>query len=264
MKRCITFASNVTYIYRTFPARRATKNEAGRINNIIMKKEIIIGRSGNQPFEITDPKVSRVHAKLVIREDGTMRLTDENSPNGTFVRMKNGEFKRITELDPVTKTMTVRLGPKLTYKVGELIPEDKTDITQLKYLEEYYESNRIKYENSINKINSMRTFTLIGGTAAAGIFGSFAAIFGEGKNVSDTVKILSAVIPLLVGVLFFFILTRKYTKVSNKRSINEKNFKNKFCCPKCGYPLNGKTYNNWLAIGKCPNSNCGTKFHGEY
>ena len=264
MKRCITFANIAAYIYRTFPARSATKTAPGWANDMIMAKEIIIGKLGNQPFTITEPTVSRKHAKLIIRDDGTMRLTDENSANGTFVRMKNGEFKRITELDPVTKGMTVRLGPKLTCKVGEFIPEDKTNITQLKYLEEYYEGNRIKFDNSINKINSMRMFTLIGGSAAATIFGSIAAIFGEDKDLSNAVKVLSAVIPLLVAALFFFILTRKYAKLSNYRSLNEKNFKNKFCCPKCGYPLFGKTYNNWLAIGKCPNAKCGTNFHGEF
>ena len=58
-----------------------------------MSKEIIIGKEGTQSIKITDPYVSRQHAKLVIDNAGKMTITDNGSLNGTFLKMQNGQFK---------------------------------------------------------------------------------------------------------------------------------------------------------------------------
>lgn len=74
--------------------------------------KITLGRQGNQPFEITQPGVSRRHAEIEITDDGVWVLRDldpENS-NGTFIRDDNGEWQRISTINITDKTF-ICLGP---------------------------------------------------------------------------------------------------------------------------------------------------------
>jgi hypothetical protein len=45
----------------------------------------IIGRAADADIQVLDPSVSRQHAKVVVRDDGTVALIDLGSANGTFV-----------------------------------------------------------------------------------------------------------------------------------------------------------------------------------
>ncbi len=49
------------------------------------KAEICFGRSSDADIKIEDETVSRLHAKIVTNPDGTKRLIDLHSKNGTFV-----------------------------------------------------------------------------------------------------------------------------------------------------------------------------------
>jgi pSer/pThr/pTyr-binding forkhead associated (FHA) protein len=57
---------------------------AGRTYNL-SKRVNLIGRGRDSSTTIIDPSVSRVHAKISIEDDGTVRLEDLKSANGTFV-----------------------------------------------------------------------------------------------------------------------------------------------------------------------------------
>jgi len=54
----------------------------------VSAEELVLGRDDDCGLVLADPKVSRRHARLRAREDGTVELTDLGSSNGTFV---NGE-----------------------------------------------------------------------------------------------------------------------------------------------------------------------------
>ena len=66
----------------------------------MMSETVILGRKGNQPFEIKQQGVSGEHAKLSVeKEDGqeVWTLTDLGSSNGTFVRDENGDYVQIVK-----------------------------------------------------------------------------------------------------------------------------------------------------------------------
>ncbi|MBO7489662.1 MAG: FHA domain-containing protein [Bacteroidales bacterium] len=73
-----------------------------------MRKEIVIGREGDQLFKIEAVGVSRRHARIIIEDDVWM-LEDLNSANGTFVQMDNGQYERIgnRRISPISR---IRLG----------------------------------------------------------------------------------------------------------------------------------------------------------
>ncbi len=73
------------------------------------EKEIIIGRSGGQPFPISQDGVSEQHASLTICSDGTWVLKDLNSRNGTFIRNERFEFERIVR-KVIRQDTVIRLG----------------------------------------------------------------------------------------------------------------------------------------------------------
>jgi two-component system cell cycle response regulator len=52
------------------------------------RSELVIGRATDADIMLDDDGVSRKHAKIVVRPDGTVQLVDLNSTNGTF---SNGE-----------------------------------------------------------------------------------------------------------------------------------------------------------------------------
>lgn len=57
--------------------------------------ELLVGRSGDVDLLLVDDMVSRKHAKIVLKDEETLQLTDLGSTNGTFV---NGEKIRRTEV----------------------------------------------------------------------------------------------------------------------------------------------------------------------
>ena len=73
-------------------------------------KQIILGTEGNQPFKITQPGVSRQHARITIGNKKKKKIKKLNSTNGTFIRNEEGEMRRVGTL--VINSMTfICLGP---------------------------------------------------------------------------------------------------------------------------------------------------------
>ena len=91
-------------------------------NFYIMSRQILIGRRGNQPFAIQDPKVSQQHALLNVGDDGQLQLVDTGSTNGTYIH--NGStFVRIHPNQPyiVRADMMIQLGPETRFHVRRLL-----------------------------------------------------------------------------------------------------------------------------------------------
>jgi pSer/pThr/pTyr-binding forkhead associated (FHA) protein len=51
----------------------------------VRKDRMTIGRSSESDIALEDEAVSRVHAVVLRDEDGTYRICDRNSANGTYV-----------------------------------------------------------------------------------------------------------------------------------------------------------------------------------
>ena len=225
-----------------------------------MSKEIIIGKEGTQSIKITDPYVSRQHAKLVIDNAGKMTITDNGSLNGTFLKMQNGQFKQITSY-AVTAGMTLRFGPQFECKVKDLIPAapppppaEKIDISQLKELDELYTTEKVRLEKKSSFINFARMLIFFGGSAIGAIL---TAII---KSDSDTVRIIGGVIPFCIGIIVVLILTINNNKLIDKKTKIEKDYRTHYVCPKCFFSFRDKPYRNILLAGKCPN--CKSEFKG--
>lgn len=72
---------------------------------------IILGKEGNQPFEIKADGVSRQHARITICDVGDWILEDMNSSNGTYIRNEtDGELVRVVKTS-VTPMTFICLGP---------------------------------------------------------------------------------------------------------------------------------------------------------
>ena len=218
-----------------------------------MSKEIIIGKEGTQSIKITDPYVSRQHAKLVIDNAGKMTITDNGSLNGTFLKMQNGQFKQITSY-AVTAGMTLRFGPQFECKVKDLIPAapppppaEKIDISQLKELDELFTTEKVRLDKKSSFINSARMLIFFGSTAIGAMLGTFF------KPESDVIRGIVAVIPFFIGILIFFILTINNNKLIDKKNKIEKDYRTHYVCPKCFFSFRDKPYRNILLAGKCPN-----------
>lgn len=225
-----------------------------------MSKEIIIGKEGTQSIKITDPYVSRQHAKLVIDNTGKMTITDNGSLNGTFLKMQNGQFKQITSY-AVTAGMTLRFGPQFECKVKDLIPAapppppaEKIDISQLKELDELYTTEKVRLEKKSSFISFARMLIIIGGTAIGGILSAII------KSNSDTVRIIIGVIPFCIGLIVVLILSIYNNKLIDKKTKIEKDYRTHYVCPKCFFSFRDKPYRNILLAGKCPN--CKSEFKG--
>ena len=82
--------------------------------------EIIVGRKGQQPFEITDRSVSGKHLKLITMSDGNVLIEDLGSSNGTFI-----DGVRIIQ-KVVSRNTVVQMGSTFTFCISDVLPEVKT------------------------------------------------------------------------------------------------------------------------------------------
>ena len=121
--------------------------------------EIIIGKTGNQPFPLTEMSISRQHAVFRMDEKtGKMYLRDNNSTNGTYI-LKNNSFIRVTKEIPVTQNTEVRLGAKHTFFIKQLVAEkepETVDISGLKMIYEAYNSNKMDLDMKQSNIMMIR------------------------------------------------------------------------------------------------------------
>ena len=59
-------------------------------------KVLIVGRGQRADIRLVDASVSRLHAELVIGGDGSLRVADRSSANGTWVDV-DGSWERVTQ-----------------------------------------------------------------------------------------------------------------------------------------------------------------------
>ncbi len=73
-------------------------------------KTFLLGKEGDQPFDICQQGVSRKHASIDISDNGEWILTDLESANGTFIRNEQGDWERIGK-KKITPGTFICLGP---------------------------------------------------------------------------------------------------------------------------------------------------------
>lgn len=232
--------------------------------------QIIIGKEGNQPFQIGDPKVSRQHAILNIDEvSKQMQLIDNNSTNGTYIYDGSG-FVRLYANQPysVTFDTMIQLGTDTRFHIRRLFqrttspqpkPKEKpkpkkVDIKKLRRISEHYNNEKMRLDSKMNGINGLRSATIIislsssmGGKLLAG------QLLGENVENAEVYSWLFGV--GLAAVLFFILwysINQRQSKIIRQRAKNEHDYAVNYCCPECHVSFKGKVYENILAEGKCP------------
>ena len=238
--------------------------------------DILIGKHGNQPFKLTEPSISREHALFHKDEvTGRMTLRAKNSTNGTWIMANDGRFKRLVGEAPVGPNTIVRLGAKHTFMIKELLAGGDghggydaggkksvaVDISHLRAVYEKYQQDKMSLEAKTSNIMMWRMTSLSLGSIFAILLTMLVPKdFAGDTTVSSIIKIAGSVVA--IG-LSWLIVDIKNKNLIRRKDENERNFRKKYCCPKCGYHFGTKLYENILAEGKCPNSNCRCKFTGK-
>lgn len=242
-----------------------------------MNRQIIIGKEGNQPFAICDPKVSRRHAFLNVDDNGNMQLVDNQSTNGTFIYSGSG-FVRLYANQPyrVSADSMIQLGPDTRFHVRRLLSghngatresgggntvspprQDppkvkKIDVTGLRAVSDNYNTRKMELESKTGMINGLRSCTILVSMLAAGASGIISNKFNDSDNGQMiSIALTVGIAALLIGVLLT-VVNRYNRKLIQMRNDNEHDYAVRYCCPECGLSFRGKIYENILSERKCP------------
>lgn len=230
-------------------------------------KEIIIGRLGNQPFQITDDTVSRRHAKLYYDVSSRVMIIENISEtSGTYIRQKGGPFIQVMPRCNIDPSTEIRLGSRYVVRASELIkggstppppPEksdsrkaERVDIAFLRRVAEHYESEKLRLDQQNSVFNNLKSLFMILSMGSGVIGAAITAFVGEEARM---LSISITILVFLIVVAIWVYTLQASRSIIPKKNKNEKDYKVKYCCPKCHTSLAGRLYENILAAGKCPN-----------
>lgn len=228
--------------------------------------DILLGKLGNQPFPLTESSISRRHAFFHLDDKtGKMTLRDEQSKNGTYIKTKDGSFKRLYGECAVTLNTVVRLGAKHTFMIKDLIkqapPPQAEDISNLRNVYEIYNSNKMDIEAKTSNIMMLRIGSMSISTMLVNVI---IMVLPKGLIPDDITKGLVMFVGSILALSVSWVLVdMKNKSLIQRREQNERFFKKKYCCPKCGFHFGPRIYDNILAEGICPNKSCKCKFTGK-
>lgn len=236
--------------------------------------DILIGRSGTQPFPLTEESISKQHALFKMEEQsGVMTLRDNNSTNGTYVKTQDGSFKRINGTIKVGLGTVVRVGAVQAFTIKDLLKSPKpatpkeqpVNINKLRNVYETYNSNKMSLESQTSNIMMLR----LGAMSVSGILVNVIAMilpqdmFEEeimNQVAKGTIHVVGTILALMLA---WIIVGIKNKNLIRRKDMNDRYFKANYCCPKCGFHFGNHIYSNILAEGQCPNKNCRCKFVGD-
>lgn len=223
--------------------------------------DILIGKHGTQPFQLTDSTISRQHAILHVEPSGQLILRDNNSTNGTWIRMNDGSFKRLVGEAKVRPETTIRLGAQYICTIQQILKKPEEPPVKIGHLRDCYDNyteNKMAFEAKSSNIMMLRMASMsLGGVIGLLIAAILPSDFMGNEVVGVVVKAMATLISIGMAWLIVDIMNKKLIQ---QKKENEETFKRDYCCPKCGYHFGAKVYSNLLAEGKCPNNNCKCKF----
>jgi len=184
--------------------------------------EILIGKSGNQSFQITDKEVSRKHAVLRSLPDGTYQLEDMGSTYGTFI---NGRKIVKAVVDANTE---VRLGSQYILKISDLLAP-AARFNQLKKIYDDYTAEKINLQRGIAMKNFYRTLPSIAST----LLFALTMVFSHSKWVSAIRPFVGGLMVLFVGIATFEVYKGQKEQPAKMEELN-KQFMIDYVCPQCG------------------------------
>lgn len=223
--------------------------------------DILIGKLGNQPFQLTDSSISRQHAVLHVEPNGQLILRDNNSTNGTWIMMRDGTFKRLSGETTVKPDTTIRLGAQFICTIQQILKKPEAPAVKIGQLRDCYDNyveNKMSFESKGSNIMMLRMASMSLGTVIGLLIAAILPTDFLGNEVAGIIiKAMATLISIGLAWLIVDIMNKKLIR---QKKENEETFKRAYCCPKCGYHFGPKVYSNLLAEGKCPNNSCKCKF----
>ncbi len=215
-----------------------------------------IGKSDTNDVIISDPTVSRSHARVTLLDDNQVLVEDLNSLNGTYV---NGYRirKSTISLNDEVKVSEVKLNLSKIFNISEPPPEDKKD--KLDYIKEFaalekvwndYQRNRIE----ITKKHNLKTSLIRGGFTLAPL-----VIFNLIKyTVEMTPEAMAAfsqqyLVFAILGSTLAVVATGNMSPQEKITQLDE-DFKVRYVCPnkECSRQLGNVPWKTFQSPGKCP------------
>lgn len=205
----------------------------------------IIGRDGD--IKINKPGVSREHAKLIKKSDGSFTIEDLNSTNGTFVNGQRIVVKNITLSDQVQLAGTIDID--LRALLRSVLPEDNAELIEkfnnLRDVYDEYNKKKVKIQSeTISSVTLKRSLPMV----VPGIIGLIALTIGEeGRYIAIAGAVLS-----LIGILYGIKAASKdQAKLPEKLTALEDQLRVEYVCPKCRNFLGNLPWQNLYNRGQC-------------
>ena len=159
--------------------------------------EWIIGRDGD--IKINTPGVSRRHAKLTQKADGSFVLEDLNSTNGTYVNGQQIVCKTITISDKIhlASTIDIDLKPWMQTAIPENNEKFIKDFHSLKSVYDDYNQRKIKAQSDImTSVMVKRSLPM----AIPAIMGTLTLFLGEWGKYAAIIGGAISLIGIIYGI----------------------------------------------------------------
>ncbi|MDR0895220.1 MAG: FHA domain-containing protein [Prevotellaceae bacterium] len=209
--------------------------------------EIIIGREGQQPFQITDQNVSRQHAKLTVSDNGRLQLEDLDSKRGTYIIPPGGKRQKVIKVD-ITLDTRVFLGQTYEVKVEQVLrsyldgeeakkkkkQEEEEAFRKFNDLQAVYEAYS-KNKKAIQREAVMKNFyrSLPSSIGLAVAF-ALSMIFGSSVPWMPVAqKILGVFVIAFIGYTTMLVYNSQKEMPEKLEELNQR-FKEDYVCPVCG------------------------------
>ena len=199
------------------------------------------GQSGSVPMD-----VSRHHLSLQPAGNGKWTIKNLNERNITFVNGIAVESKTISEQDKVELGNSHYLFP------WDVLREPKVetvDIRPLQNIWQEYDSQRMETQIAERKFNAARSATGIITMLAI----ACSLVLGHGP-----IYLILYALAIGISVVFTIQAYRKSTEVPQQQRDLNKQFQQRYVCPKCGHFMGFQDYDILIQNDACPY--CKTKY----
>ena len=210
-----------------------------------------IGKAADNDYVVSDPYVSRYHARLGRDESGVLYIEDTDSANGVFVNGDRIVRKKITLSDQVF------LGDRYLLNVLSVLKFDNDYSEEFETLKNVY-AKYIKEKIRIQSSNQFKTrlFQSIP-FAVIGLVGLTIGVLGKGNS---SVFIISLALAICVPTIGIYLAARQSAKIPEQLQYLANQFKIDYVCPKCGAFLGEVPWESLLNKKQCPVNSCRAKW----
>ena len=190
--------------------------------------------------------VSRHHFSLQPSNNGRWIIKNLYERNVTFVNGIAIESKTISEQDKIEMGASHYLFP---WSALQDPKEETADIRPLKSIWEEYDDQKMKTQIAERKFNAARSATGIITMLAI----ACSLILGHGA-----IYLLIYALAIGISVVFTILAYRKSTEIPQRLRALNRQFQQRYVCPKCGHFMGFQDYDILKQADACPY--CKTKF----